>query len=135
MKQIVHPTTHLYRWLAIMYILIAWGILFIYSASAVFALEKMHCPYYFVKKQLLGLAIGSIGMVIIMLIPTQLIYRLAYLAIAIALFFTILTICTGHAQLIHGSSRWLAIGPFSFQPSEFLKYATIIGCARFLTSY
>lgn len=36
-------------------------------------------------------------------------------------------------EMRHGAQRWLEIGPFAFQPSEFAKFATILALAQFLT--
>ena len=37
-------------------------------------------------------------------------------------------------QTIYGAQRWLALGPFSFQPSELAKVVVIVCLARFLAS-
>lgn len=58
------------------------------------------------------------------------VYRLGYLKIlrlspALLFFFTILLVLTlipGIGKEVNGSKRWLGLGGFTFQPSEFVKY-------------
>ena len=50
-----------------------------------------------------------------------------------ALFLTMLTLIPSVGQIIHGSSRWLAFGGFSFQPSELLKMSLLVYLAYFLS--
>ncbi len=106
--------------------LIICGIVFIYSSSSIYAIERFGVPYYFVKKQLLGIFIGTIGLACAHLTPLKVIQKLSPLFFWIALAVTSLTMVPGLTHKIHGSSRWLNLHGFSFQPSELLKVAFIL---------
>ena len=124
--------TNLTIFLTIIALLILIGMVFIYSSSSVFALEKFGSPHYFVKKQLMGLALGLCGLFFFMLIPLALIQRCAPLFFFSSLLLTALTLVPGFSTTIHGSHRWLNLGGFTFQPSELLKISLILYFAYFL---
>lgn len=119
--------------LSVIAALIIIGLLFIYSSSSVFALESSGSAHYFVRKQLVGLALGLIGLSIFYYTPLELIKKTSPYTFLASLFFTALTLIPAFSLRIHGSSRWLKLGPASFQPSELLKIAVIIYCAYFLS--
>ena len=50
-------------------LLITTGLIFIYSSSSVYALERCGGSAYYVKRQLVGIALGLIGMSIAILLP------------------------------------------------------------------
>lgn len=122
-------------WLALIALLIIIGFIFIYSASCVYALEKLHNPYFFVQKQIAGFCCGLLVSLCVFCLPTYVIEKLAYIIFSCALGVTALTVCSSYVQHIHGSTRWLKIGPITLQPSEFLKFALIIACSKFLTKH
>lgn len=105
--------------------LIIIGLLFIYSASAVFGMEKCASAHYFVQKQLLGLFLGIIALGITRSLPIKLLQHTSPLAALASVAATALTLIPGFASTIHGSSRWLHIG-ISWQPSELLKISLIL---------
>jgi len=123
---------HLKVFLLIIFILFLIGIIFIYSASSVFALEKFESASYFVKRQLFGAFLGLMAMIFFSFVPINLIKKLTPLLFFLALGLTALTLSPELAQQIHGSRRWLNIFGFTFQPSEILKYSLIIYVAHFL---
>ncbi len=125
--------TDLSCFIAIVAILLVIGMLFIYSSSSVFALEKLGVAHYFLKKQLIGLVLGIIAIMGIRFIPFHLIKRSAPLFFLITLILTAITTFTSLGQNIHGSSRWLSLPFLSFQPSELLKISLILYIAYFLT--
>ena len=63
--------------LAIITTLIIIGFIFVYSSSSIYALEKFKSPHYFIKKQFLGLFIGSLGLISATLIPLKIIKKLS----------------------------------------------------------
>lgn len=112
--------------LLIVAILFVIGLIFIYSASSVFALEKLGSAAFYVKKQLVGAFIGFILLIIVTKIPLDFIKRMAPFFFVGSLLLTMVTLIPSFSVQIHGSSRWLALGPLGFQPSELLKFASII---------
>ncbi len=119
--------------LALILTLLIIGLLFIYSSSSIFALAKYGIANYFVKKQLMGVMFGLIGLFIGRMVHLNLIKILSPLFFGSSLFLTALTLSPQFAEKIHGSRRWLHIHGFSFQPSELLKISLIIYLAYFLT--
>lgn len=89
-----------------------------------------HQPLYYVKHQMIWLALGFFVMVAIMNIPFErwrqwrtAVYVLTLLALAAV-------IVHGHSAL--GAQRWIDLGAFRFQPSEFAKLGLIVVLADVL---
>ncbi len=121
-----------YAFVTIVIVLIIIGIIFIYSSSSVYALEKHHAAHYFVKKQLCGLIAGLIAFLCGRCIPATFFYKTAPLIFFTALGITTLSVIPYIGAHINGANRWIAINGFSFQPSELLKIGFILGLAYFL---
>ena len=103
-------------------ILVAIGVLRVFSASAYYALYTEGNLMFFMKKQLMWVPIGLIAMFIIMSIDYHVWKRftvLGYFATVIAL------IAVLFMPDMNGATRWLYIGPLSFQPSELAKYILV----------
>lgn len=125
--------THLKIFLIIICALMVIGLLFIYSSSSVFALAHYGSASYFVKKQMIGIFLGSIALCVAALVPLELVRRASPLFFIGSLMLTCTTLIPSFGQRIHGSSRWIYIGGFSFQPSELLKISLILYIAYFLS--
>jgi len=112
-------------------LLLCTGIVMVYSASAVLAMEKHNDPYLYLMKQgawvIIGLCLLPIAM--------RLDYRhyrepaviWTLLAAAIGALIAVL-----FAQPVNGASRWLNVGSLGVQPSELAKIAIIIFTAALL---
>jgi len=112
--------------------LILVGLIFIYSSSSVYALERLGSAHYFVKRQLIGLLLGLIGLIIVRKTPLRLIKQWSPAFFFGSLILTAMTMIPFFAQRIHGSSRWLNLGGLVFQPSELLRITFLIYLAYFL---
>ncbi len=115
-------------------ILCIFGLVFVYSSSSVYALERYCSASYFAVRHLYGLMLGFCALMLIQCIPTHTIKTLAPLSFFVALGTTALTLVPTLSHKIHGSQRWLALGSFSFQPSELLKITLILYLACILTN-
>ena len=114
------------RLVVIVFLLITIGLIAVYSASSVFALESYRTAFYFVKKQLIGIALGIAGIIGWQFFSLNSIKKASPLFFVASLLITALTLVPGFTQYIHGSARWLKLFGFSFQPSELLKITLVL---------
>ncbi len=118
--------------LGIVTALVIIGLLFVYSSSSIYAAHQNGSAHYFLQKQIIGVLLGLVAFFIARKLSLTFVYACTPLFFFGSWFLTALTLVPQIAHRIHGSSRWLAIGGFSFQPSELLKIAFIMYLARFL---
>jgi cell division protein FtsW len=108
------------------------GLIFIYSSSSIFAMEKFGCASYFLKKQMFYLVIAFGCFFFFAATPTLFWKKHAPLFFLGAIFLTLLTFVPHLGLKCHGSNRWLSVFGFSFQPSELLKLFLLIYIGFFL---
>jgi len=118
--------------LVVVSLLILLGLIFIYSASSAYALEKFGSSHYFLKKQLIYLLVGLFGFLFFATTSVRFWKKNAPIFFLLALMVTALTILPNAGLKIHGSSRWLNLFGYSFQPSEMLKLFLFLYIAFFL---
>jgi cell division protein FtsW len=108
-------------------ILLALGLLMVLSASSVNAYVSHKDSYFFVKRQAIFLALGVIGVLVIMKLSQSTLRALSWVGVALALILLILTY-TPLGIEVQGNRNWLYIGSDSYaiQPSEFAKLAMTI---------
>ena len=112
--------------------LLSFGFVSVYSASAVNAMNRGVPHYYFVLQQMIGAALGLIGLAIMAQIDYRRLRMLAWPLLFIVIAMLILVIMPGMESIaprINGARRWLRIGPVQIQPSEFAKLALMIWTA------
>ena len=109
---------------AVILILVAVGLVVLYSTSAYNGRIKFHDPLYYVKKQGFATLIGLLGMTVIAQIDYHKWIPLAIPGYVTAIALSVAVMLFGDEY--NGSKRWLSLGPFSFQPSEFAKVAVIL---------
>ncbi len=120
--------------LYVVLLLLAFGLLMVFSASFVIAAERQGDPYYFLKRQALWTALGLIAMALMSRIHYLKIKRLS-LAILLLNFILLGMVFSGFgSDLGTEARRWLTFGPVVLQPAEFSKLAFIIFTAAYMSS-
>lgn len=119
--------------LSIILTLIMLGVIFVYSSSSFYALEKFGTPLYYVQRQCLGIVLGTLFFFIAYKTPLATINHTSLFLLASSLILTAMPFISVLTKRMHGSSRWLNLFGFIFQPSEILKITTIIYVASFLS--
>lgn len=99
------------------------GTAFIYSAA-------YHDSGTYQNKQLFWLTVGFFIFFLVPWIGYRKVLSVSYLVYVIAIVLLLWVLVAGQTRL--GAQRWLSIGPFAFQPSEFAKLATLLAVANFL---
>ncbi len=112
--------------------LLAFGLVMVYSASAVLAQSSGLPDYHFVVRQALGGAAGLLALVVCARIRPALVRALAWPILAVAGALLLLTVLPGTeaiAPRVNGARRWISLGPVTIQPVEFAKLAAIVWTA------
>jgi cell division protein FtsW len=106
--------------------LVGIGIVMVYSASSALALKKFASDYHFLKKQALFAFAGVIILVIGRHFPYKYYRPLAYPLVGLSLALLAVIQFTDLGLSAGGSTRWMRLGSFSFQPSELARIALVI---------
>src|SRR4030066_1928954 len=115
--------------------LIVFGLVMISSAGVAVSQYRFNDGYYFFKHQLFfGVLPGLILMYIAQKIDYHFWRRTAFLLFVANLFLLVLVFIPGLGLRFQGASRWITLGPFSFQPTEMLKLSIILYLAAWLES-
>ncbi len=110
-------------------LLVAIGVVMVYSASSYYAAFKYNDPEFFLKKQFLWACIGCVFMFTAVKIDYHIIKK--YTGV-IMLVTVILLLAVFAFPSINGAKRWIQLGFASFQPSEIAKYTVVFFMAKSL---
>lgn len=122
-----------YTLLAIVFLLVAVGLVILYSTSAYNGDVKFHDSFYYLKKQVFATILGLVMMFWVAGIDYHVWQQFAAVCYLAAVGLSIAVMLFGKEY--NGSKRWLSLGPFSFQPSEFAKVALIIFLSWIVTKH
>ena len=118
--------------LLVTFILLGFGLVAIYSTSAIFAEERFGDSFFFLRRQLLWTSLGLVAMLAAWRVKYELIRTLGKPLLFLTLTLLILVLLPQFGREVGGAQRWLRIGGFSFQPSELGKLALLIYLADYL---
>ncbi len=124
-----HPD---YLLLIIVVILTMWGIFAMGLISLPLSQQRFGGPWHYLQGQIIRLAIGIILAVILYKLPSKFFKKIAALIFLAALVLTLAVFIPGLGVKIGGGQRWISLGGFLLQPSEFLKLAFILYLAAWL---
>jgi cell division protein FtsW len=113
---------------AVVVALIGFGIVMVYSASAVQATVQHHDPQFFLKRQA-AYAFASLLLLFgVSRVDYHRLYKLTYpLLVTVGGLLVACIVGFGHAG--GGATRWLSVGPVHVQPAELAKLALVIWLA------
>ena len=109
--------------LTIMLIMLVFGLIMVFSASAPSAFYKQGDQLYYIKRQLIWTVLGFVAMGAASCVSYKLVKRYASLMFGAAIILLLLVLVMGSVG--GGAQRWLELGPIRFQPSEFAKFALV----------
>lgn len=113
--------------------LVIFGIMMVYSSSSITALVNLGDPGYYCFRQTAFAAVGAVVAFGISRIDYhKLLGRRVYFAWAAMVLLLIAVHTSIAGQDAYGASRWIAIGPFTLQPSEFAKPVVVVMGAWYL---
>lgn len=118
-----------------LYLILFIGIYMVYSSSHIWANYMYADPFYYFKRQLFFLILGSVMLFVGYRINLNKIKKQTHKILLLSLLLLILVLVPGLGVSRNGSQSWFGFGDFLFQPSEFFKIAIVLYMAHKLTDY
>jgi len=109
------------------------GLIMILSASPTMGL-KLGDSFFFIKRHLFYLTLGFLALYFGFRIDLEHLKKWAGLIFAISIVLLISIYIPGVGRKVLGASRWIDLGILSFQPSELMKFSTVLFLAVILTN-
>ena len=117
------------------FILVLLGFFILSTTSAPLSLKKFGQPYYYLQHQLFfGLIPGIIFGILFFKIPLNFLKKISPYLLFANLILTSFVFLPHIGLKFGGAKRWISIGDFVFQPSEFLKISFILYLAYWLSA-
>ncbi len=106
------------------------GFTTLYSGSLGYGERIFNDQFYFVKRQAVNLVAGIIAMVVLSAVNLEVIRKHLPKIVAFTIVLSFLTFLPGIGITKNGASRWIGIGPATFQPSELVKLVLVFFLAN-----
>ena len=119
--------------LALVAVLVVIGLVMVLSASSVEALRQYGSSWFFFKRQLLWVTLGSTAMAVTMRVDYRRWRPVAGPLLVVCCVLLLAVLVPGVGVRVGGSSRWIGIGSWRVQPSELVKLALALYCADLLS--
>lgn len=110
------------------------GLLMVYSASIALADGPRYASYgryYFILRHGIFMAVGVFAGMLVLSVPVRVWQRAAVPLFTLALVLLVAVLVPGIGREVNGAHRWIPIGPINFQPSELMKFATVLYAADY----
>ncbi|MFH1684177.1 MAG: FtsW/RodA/SpoVE family cell cycle protein, partial [Candidatus Margulisiibacteriota bacterium] len=111
--------------------LTAIGSIMVFSASPTMAL-KLGDSYFYLKRHVFFLLLGFSAMYFGVRLDLKVLKKWSGLILGFSVLLLLLVYIPGVGKRVSGASRWIDLGFFSFQPSELIKFSTILFLANML---
>ncbi|MDZ4727267.1 MAG: FtsW/RodA/SpoVE family cell cycle protein [Leptospira sp.] len=120
--------------------LFGFGIIVMFSASVIPAEREFSDPYYYLKKQMIWGGIGIFFFLIFIQIPYQMLVKLSFPFCLLSIILLISVFIPGLGKSVGTSygrnfNRWIQIGGFQIQPSEFSKISLLLFLSLFFQNF
>lgn len=120
--------------LAIILILVCLGSIMVFSASYPVAIAEGRDSLYYVKRQIMFVALGSAVMLVASVIPYKWYKKWGpFVAYGISLILLIVVLIIGEAE--GEAKRWIRLGQFTLQPSELMKVSLVLILAWYIEHF
>jgi cell division protein FtsW len=126
------PLTSYYLIIGITTLLLCLGLMMVLSTGSIIDLSHGESPYHDFEFQLAGILVGLPIMWLMARSSPRVFRAMAYPLLAVAVIGLGLTLIPGVSRSANHVSRWIALGPITFQPSELAKLALAVWGADLL---
>ena len=116
--------------LVVVVVLVVIGLGATQSASSAVGIDQAQDRFYFFKKQLVGVGLGTVALLVASRVPYRFYRKVALPLFVLTLGLLVAVLMVG--PVIGGAQRWLPLAGFTFQPSEIAKVSVVFTLAFLL---
>jgi cell division protein FtsW len=115
--------------------LLGFGIVMVLNVSYFHAAARYGDPYLFFRKHVVAVGAGVVLMLLVSRVRLDVLERWASVMLPLCLLALLMVLAPGIGAERGGARRWIALGGFSLQPSEFVKLGMVLYLARWITRH
>ncbi|WP_167883641.1 FtsW/RodA/SpoVE family cell cycle protein [Leptospira ognonensis] len=122
------------------FILFGFGVIIMFSASVIPAEREFADPYYYLKKQLVWGGVGILFFLVFIQVPYQILVKFSFPFCLFSILLLISVFIPGVGKSVgttygRNFNRWIQIGGFQIQPSEFSKISLLLFLSLFFQTF
>ena len=126
------PSRYFYILAIVLTIFVLLGLVMVMSASSITEVNRGRSPWRIFQRQAMWAGFGLVGMWATMRVPLSVVRKSIAPILVVCLGLMFLPFVPRLGLNVNGARAWVEIGPFTFQPSEFLKLAVLMAGAHLL---
>lgn len=107
-------------------VLVVFGLVMVYDASAIAGLNDFKDSYYYIRQQIIWVVLGFGSLIFFSRFNFLNFKKLANLILLVSLLLLVAVFIPNLGVSGGGAHRWLKIGPITLQPAEIIKIAGVI---------
>jgi cell division protein FtsW len=113
-------------------ILLCFGLVMVASASVAVSDRLTGSPFFYVYRHLFAISLGLTGALMLFRVPMQQLNHLGPALVTLGLILLLLLLIPGVGKTVNGATRWIPLGVFNLQSSEFMKLFMVLYIAGYL---
>ncbi len=124
-----------YWLLAASLLLVVIGLVVIYDASIVTAYQNFNDKFHFIKNQFIWAIFGTVSLILFSVIDYHKLLKISRYFLIGSVIALVLVLIPHVGTKILGARRWISLGSFTFQPSEFAKIAVVFYATYIISKF
>ncbi len=133
LSSLVWPQKFDFSFFLIVLILMTFGLVMLFSATYASAkVSTYKDSYYFINRQLLFAGGGIVAMLFLSCIDYHIFFNKVLLKFAVLGSAALMLLVRVIGSTVNGAERWIRVGEITIQPSEILKFVTILVIAEYM---
>ncbi|MES9969701.1 MAG: putative lipid II flippase FtsW [Candidatus Thiodiazotropha sp.] len=113
-------------------VLLCFGLVMVSSASMTVGERLGGSPFFYVYRHLFAIMLGLLAAYLVYQIPMQQWQKAGPLLVFLGLLLLLMLLIPGVGKSVNGATRWIPLGGFNLQSSEFMKLFMVLYIAGYL---
>ncbi|MCG7946174.1 MAG: putative lipid II flippase FtsW, partial [Candidatus Thiodiazotropha taylori] len=113
-------------------LLLGFGLVMVASSSMTVGDRLAGSPFFYVYRHLFAMFLGLIGAALFFGIPMEQWRKAGPMLVFLGMFLLLIVLIPGVGKTVNGATRWVPLGVFNLQSSEFMKLFMVLYIAGYL---